>query len=77
MYEIEREIDHVGRVVIPREFRKKLGIEFNSKVLISLYDGEVVIKAVKSTCALCGTKISDDKRIRLCENCIEKVKRDT
>ena len=33
---IEREIDDVGRVVIPMEFRKALGVEFNSKVLISL-----------------------------------------
>ena len=32
---IEREIDDVGRVVIPMEYRKNLGIEFNSKVLIS------------------------------------------
>ena len=43
---IEREIDRLGRVVIPIEFRKKLGIEFNSKVLISLSNGEIIITAL-------------------------------
>ena len=71
---IEREIDHVGRVVIPMEYRKELGVEFNSKVLISLLDGEIVIRAQNTVCALCGEKIESDKRIRLCNSCISKAK---
>ena len=71
---IEREIDDVGRVVIPMEYRKKLGIEFNSKVLISFEDGTIIIRAKKETCALCGKKIENDKSLRLCNECINKAK---
>ena len=71
---IEREIDNVGRVVIPMEFRKKLGIEFNSKVLISLSNGSIIIKAQKETCALCGSKLEEIKEVRLCSQCIVRVK---
>ena len=71
---IEREIDPVGRVVIPMEFRKELGVEFNSKVLISLSDGEIVIRAKDTVCALCGEKIDAAKKLRLCESCIAKAK---
>ena len=71
---IEREIDRNGRLVIPMEFRKKLGVEFNSKVFVLLLNGEIVIRTQKSTCALCGENISANKRIPLCDNCISKVK---
>ena len=72
---IEREIDDVGRVVIPMEFRKALGVEFNSKVLISLLpDKSIVIRAKKSLCALCGNSIEGFDKIRLCQKCIDTVK---
>lgn len=71
---IEREIDDVGRVVIPMEFRKELGVEFNSKVIISLSDDTVIIKAKSTLCALCGRKIENEKNIRLCKRCIAEVK---
>ena len=45
---VEREIDNNGRVVIPMEFRKALGIKFNSRVLIFLSNGEIVIRAKKT-----------------------------
>ena len=71
---IEREIDHIGRIVIPIEHRKELGIEFNSKVLISCKDGTITIRAKKEACALCGKKIEEERSVRLCEECIMKVK---
>ena len=71
---IEREIDRLGRVVIPIEFRKKLGIEFNSKVLISLSNGEIIITAQKSHCALCGKEIDANyHELQLCGKCIDKI----
>lgn len=71
---IEREIDRVGRVVIPMEFRKELGIEFNSKVVISMMDGEIVIRARNGKCALCGEAIGKNAKMQLCQKCIAKVK---
>ncbi len=74
---IEREIDDVGRVVIPMEFRKKLGIEFNSRVSISLSGEQVIIKAKSTLCALCGETVDNNKRIKLCNKCINRVKNET
>ena len=71
---IEREIDNVGRIVIPMEYRKELGIEFNSKVLISCENGIITIRAKKETCALCSKRIEAENGIRLCEECISQVK---
>ena len=58
---IEKEIDRVGRVVIPMEFRKELGFKFNSKVFVSLSNGEIIIRAQNLLCALCGKRIDGEK----------------
>ena len=71
---MERKIDHLGRVVIPMEFRKKLGIEFDSTVTISLSNDEIIIKSQNMLCALCGNRIDNEKKLRLCNNCISKAK---
>ena len=71
---IERETDKLGRVVIPMEFRKQLGIEFESKVLIFLSDGEIIIRPQNASCALCGAKVEKGENLRLCAECISKVK---
>ena len=73
---IERETDKLGRVVIPMEFRKQLGIEFESKVLIFLSDGEIIIRPQKMRCVLCGEKIEKIKNLQLCDNCISRVKKE-
>ncbi len=70
---IEREIDAIGRVVIPIEYRRRLGVTANSRVIVAFSDEEVRISAVNRHCALCMANI-DSREIRLCDKCIEKVK---
>ena len=74
MNEIEKEIDNLGRVVIPIGFRNKLGIKSKDKVLVSLKEQAIVITAAEGRCLLCGIKLSEEKSIALCTACIEKVK---
>ena len=71
---IEKEIDNLGRVVIPINFRKKLGIKNKDKVLVSLKKDEVIITATENRCALCNVQLNEEKNIPLCQSCIEKVK---
>lgn len=73
---VEREIDNNGRVVIPMEFRKALGIKFNSRVLIFLSNGEIVIRAKKTRCALCGGNIDGERTLHICDSCVEMVKKE-
>ncbi len=74
MHSIEKDIDSLGRVVIPSRFRKKLGITQNSTVLVSVEDGDIIISPIERYCALCGEAISEKKEIRLCRSCIDLVK---
>ena len=53
---IEKDMDNLGRVVIPIKYRRKLGIENNSTVLVSLEDDTILIHPKNRHCALCGKK---------------------
>ena len=71
---IEKEIDSLGRVVIPATFRKKLGIKSNARVLISLEDNIITISPSIKHCALCGKAINKEQTLRICNDCILKIK---
>ena len=71
---IEREVDNLGRVVLPIEFRKKLGIERNSKVSITIDDDTVLIKASEKICPICKKQANLSQILGICSDCIEKVK---
>lgn len=44
---IERKVDDLGRVVLPKEMRDSLGIENNDKVSIERDGNEIIIKNYK------------------------------
>ncbi|MDI6807099.1 MAG: AbrB/MazE/SpoVT family DNA-binding domain-containing protein [Candidatus Aenigmarchaeota archaeon] len=44
MKKIETKISIGGRIVIPKEIRKKLGIQPGSKAIVTLRDREIVVK---------------------------------
>ena len=44
-----RRVDELGRIIIPIEFRKKLGIENGDEVRITYNEDEIVIKT-KENC---------------------------
>ncbi|MBQ8393379.1 MAG: AbrB/MazE/SpoVT family DNA-binding domain-containing protein [Clostridia bacterium] len=73
---IEKDMDNLGRVVIPIKFRKKLGIEDNSTVLVSLEDNAILISPANKCCVLCGKKVEDEQKFRLCQSCIAEIKSD-
>lgn len=39
-------IDKIGRIVLPANFRKRLGVENGGKLMVEFVDGEVVIKRI-------------------------------
>ena len=71
---IEKEVDALGRVVIPKDFRRLMGIEPNSKVFISLENDTLVVSTRKTRCALCSGLLEFERDIRLCDKCIALVK---
>ena len=74
MSSVEKEFDKLGRIVIPAEFRKRLGIELGAQVLISLCEDHIRISPTENRCALCGKRENYNKNLRLCNDCINAVK---
>ncbi len=71
---IERELDSLGRVVIPIQYRKKLSLSATSKVSFELRGNKIIITPVERLCSLCSEKLDNDSDINLCEACILRVK---
>ena len=51
-----RKLDDVGRLVIPAEYRKALGITSKAEMHMDLRDGVIVVKPVhaEGPCPVCG-----------------------
>ena len=71
---IEKEVDALGRVVLPKNFRKKLGLETNSKVLISIDGDSLHIQPTDQVCVICKKHAEINPELKICSSCIEKIK---
>ena len=72
---VERKIDNLGRVVIPIEYRRKLGVGADGAVLISMERDRIILTSAKKQCALCLCGGVNNVEIGLCDECISKVKK--
>ena len=72
---VEKRIDSLGRVVIPKPMRNSLGLSDGSKVFVAYEDGTILIIPEKSGCVLCGNRDRVNQRLPLCDNCIKKIKK--
>ena len=53
---IIRKVDELGRVVLPVEMRRTLGIEERDPMEISMEGEMIILRKVQSTCIFCGGK---------------------
>lgn len=52
---VERSIDSLGRIVLPKEMRNTLQFNENQVVNIKLFENYIQIEKSKSTCCFCGS----------------------
>lgn len=71
---ITRFVDNIGRLVLPKEFRDKLGFSSKTKVFLSEENGKIIITVAERMCKLCGTKKDLSDNVELCIHCINKIK---
>lgn len=73
---IVRHIDELGRIVVPKELRKKLGISACDPVEISSEGDRIIITKYSPVCHFCGSteNISVFKEKNICERCISEIK---
>ena len=72
---IVRNIDELGRIVIPKEMRKKMDIQSNDPVEIYVDDDKIILTKYAPSCIFCGG--SDDLTVfkdkKICSECIEQL----
>jgi transcriptional pleiotropic regulator of transition state genes len=69
-----RKLDNMGRIVLPAEYRKKIGIDDLAEVRIAEEDGKIIIEKLTPNCKLCGAEKDIDNEMKICKACIEKIK---
>lgn len=73
---IARKVDELGRIVLPIELRKQLGITEKADSLeIYLEDGRIILEKVEATCLFCGSKdeLIEYKGKKVCKHCAAEI----
>lgn len=72
---VSRCIDELGRIVIPKSMRSKLGINSGDPLEFKLEDGSIVITPDKGRCSFClsDENLTTFKGKAVCASCITEL----
>jgi len=72
---IVRKVDELGRIVLPIEMRRTLGIEEKDALEIYVEGESVILRKHQDACIFCGKKrdIVSYEGKNVCRACIEKL----
>ena len=73
---IVRKVDELGRVVIPIELRRTLGIDEKDALEIYVDEDKIILKKYEPACIFCGNA-KDVVTIRgknVCAECLQQIK---
>ena len=73
---IVRQVDKLGRIVIPKELRGSLGIDEKDPLEIFV-DGEfIMLRKYEPSCSFCGeaSDLTEFQGKKICLECLEKIK---
>ena len=75
---IVRQLDQLGRVVLPVELRRGLNINNGDSLEIFTEGSEIILKKYEPACIFCGEakNIKRFKGKNVCLECLEKIKND-
>ena len=73
---IVRNIDELGRLVLPKEFRKHLEIGNETPVEITSEDDKIIIRRFNPRCIFCNAEgeLTEFKGKRICRLCLAELK---
>lgn len=73
---IVRRVDDLGRIVIPMELRRTLGIHEHDPLSISLEGERIVLQKHVASCVICGSQdqVRPVRDRPVCARCIQEVK---
>ena len=72
---IVRNVDELGRIVIPKEIRKKFNIEIKDPIEIYVDGSSIVLKKYLPNCIFCGSskELVSYKDKLVCSNCSKGI----
>lgn len=74
---ITRPIDELGRIVIPKELRRNLGIKEKDLVEIFTDGGDIILRKYNPGCHFCNRrkKLVNVCGLDICQNCLAEIKK--
>jgi transcriptional pleiotropic regulator of transition state genes len=72
---IIRHIDELGRIVIPIEIRKRLGLAEKDSLEISVKDEVILLSKPRMLCVFCGKAdgVEEHRGRSVCRSCISEL----
>lgn len=72
---VERAIDDLGRLVLPKEMRDKLNFQKNQVVNIKLFKNYIQVEKRISNCNFCDSQedIISFKNFPMCRKCLNEI----
>lgn len=74
---VVRQLDHLGRIVLPKEMRDSLKMETGDPIDIYLHNGVICIEKCRVQCTVCGStnedKLLEVEGVHICKDCITKM----
>ena len=73
---IVRNIDEMGRLVLPKEMRRKMDIESGDEIEFFAENDRIILRKFQPACLFCGGDASlvEYKGKRLCAKCVGEIK---
>jgi transcriptional pleiotropic regulator of transition state genes len=74
---IVRRIDDLGRIVLPMELRRTLGIEDRDAMEVYVEGPTIVLKKYEPACIFCGDarNVVHYRGYNICRNCLNEMKK--
>lgn len=72
---VVRKVDELGRIVIPIELRRTMGIEEKDALEIYVDSEKIILKKYEPACIFCGNaeEVINYKGKNLCRNCLTEL----
>lgn len=72
---IVRKVDELGRIVLPIELRRTLGIEIKDPIEIYVEGEYIIFKKYNPSCCICGSmdELKNFNGKNICRKCIEEL----
>lgn len=72
---IVRKVDELGRIVLPIELRRTLGIDIKDSLDISVNGEQIILSKYQPSCVFCGSAkdVKTFKEKKVCQKCVSEI----